>query len=151
MIITWLTGGLGNQMFQYAAGLALAEHRRTVLKLDVSWFREDPEYEPHNRYALSCFNITEQFAVREEIERLRGVPLTKMERWSAHLGRALRLYQYANRYASKANLHCAESFEYYPDSMNNRTTHIFKACGSRNVFSRRCRTYFGCISTSAIQ
>jgi hypothetical protein len=27
-------------MFQYAAGLALAHRRNTVLKLDVSWFSE---------------------------------------------------------------------------------------------------------------
>ena len=80
MIITWLSGGLGNQMFQYAAGLALAERRRTVLKLDVSWFREDPGYEAHNRYALSCLNITEQFATQQEIERVRGVQFTRTER-----------------------------------------------------------------------
>ncbi len=95
MIITWLTGGLGNQMFQYASGLALAERRRTVLKLDVSWYREDPGYEAHNRYALSCWNITEQFATAEEIERLRGVQLTRTERWSVNLARALRLRRYA--------------------------------------------------------
>jgi hypothetical protein len=36
MTITRLTGGLANRMFQSAAGLALAEQHRTVLKLDVS-------------------------------------------------------------------------------------------------------------------
>lgn len=96
MIITWLTGGLGNQMFQYAAGLALAERHRTVLKLDVSWYRHDPAYEAHNRYALSCFNITEQFATAEEVERLRGVVLTRTERWTVPLARALRLRRYAD-------------------------------------------------------
>ena len=40
MIISKLFCGLGNQMFQYAAGLALAHRRNTVLKLDVSWFSE---------------------------------------------------------------------------------------------------------------
>jgi hypothetical protein len=94
MIITWLTGGLGNQMFQYAAGLALAEKRRTVLKLDVSWYRDDPAYEAHNRYGLSCFNITEQFATAEETERLRGVPLTRTERWTLPFARLLRLRRY---------------------------------------------------------
>ncbi len=113
MIITWLTGGLGNQMFQYAAGLSLAEHRRTVLKLDVSWFRLDPEYEAHNRYALSCFNITEQFAAPEEIDRVRGVQLTRTERWAAHLARRLRLYRYANRHAGPSNLHYAKDFKFY--------------------------------------
>ncbi len=97
MIISWLTGGLGNQMFQYAAGLALAEHRRTVLKLDVSWFREYAEYEAHNRYALSCFNITEQFATQEELDRLGRLRLTRLERWSVAAARRLRFPNYARR------------------------------------------------------
>ena len=114
MIITWLTGGLGNQMFQYAAGLALAEHRRTVLKLDVAWFREDPSYEAHNRYGLSCFNITEQFATQEEIDRVRGVQLTRTERWSVALARAVRLRRYAQRHAAPSNWHQPPTFAFYP-------------------------------------
>lgn len=115
MIISWLTGGLGNQMFQYAAGLALAEQRRTVLKLDVSWFKERVEYEAHNRYALSCFNITEQFATQEEIDRVRGVALTRTERWTVALARALRLYRYANRHMAPTNWHRPPSFNFYPE------------------------------------
>lgn len=115
MIITSLTGGLGNQMFQYAAGLALAERRRTVLKLDVSWYGEDPRYEAHNRYALSCLNITEQFATTEEIDALRGVPLTRTERWSVALARGLRLYRYAGRHTARGNLHSAPTFAFYPE------------------------------------
>lgn len=115
MIVSWLTGGLGNQMFQYAAGLALAEHRRTVLKLDVSWYREYPEYEAHNRYALSCFNITEQFATPEELERVQGVSLTRTERWSVAVARALRFYRYANRHAAPGNWHKPPTFAFYPE------------------------------------
>ena len=115
MIITYLTGGLGNQMFQYAAGLALAERRRTVLKLDVSWFREDPAFEAHNRYALSCFNVTEQFATQEEIDHVRGVSLTRTERWSAALARALRLYRYAHRHTAPTNWHRPPTFRFYPE------------------------------------
>lgn len=115
MIITWLTGGLGNQMFQYAAGLALAEHRRTTLKLDASWFRADPAYEAHNRYALSCLNITEQFATQDEIDRVRGVPLTRTERWSVALARALRFHRYAQRHAGPANWHRPPTFRFYPE------------------------------------
>ncbi len=114
MIITWLTGGLGNQMFQYAAGLALAERRRTVLKLDVSWFRDDPAYEAHNRYALSCFNITEQFATQEEIDCVRGVQLTRTERWSVAAARALRFRRHAERHAAPANWHRPPTFAFYP-------------------------------------
>jgi len=115
MIISWLTGGLGNQMFQYAAGLALAEQRRTVLKLDVSWFREDPAYEAHNRYALSCFNITEQFATQEEIDRVRGFPLTRTERWSVALARVLRLRAHVRRLTPTGRLHRPPGFGFYPE------------------------------------
>jgi len=115
MIITYLTGGLGNQMFQYAAGLALAERRRTVLKLDTTWFHEDPAYEAHNRYALSCFNVTEQFATAEEVDRVRGINLTRTERWSLRLARSLRLYRYAQRYSAPANWHRSPSFTFYPE------------------------------------
>ncbi len=104
MIITRLQGGLGNQMFQYAAGLALAERRRTVLKLDVSWFREYLEFEAHNRYALSCFNITEQFATQEEIDRVAGVNLTRAERWSIALAERLHFYRYARRHAGSSHI-----------------------------------------------
>jgi len=38
MIIVKLIGGLGNQMFQYAAGCALALRLGAKLKLDVSDF-----------------------------------------------------------------------------------------------------------------
>ncbi len=67
-------------MFQYAAGLALAEHRRTILKLDPSWFRYDSEQELHNRYSLNCFNIVEQFATEDEVRRIKERPISKSER-----------------------------------------------------------------------
>ncbi len=39
MITVSLIGGLGNQMFQYAAGKALAERHGVPLALDLSGFR----------------------------------------------------------------------------------------------------------------
>lgn len=42
MIITTLKGGLGNQLFQYAAGCYLAERHQTQLRVDVTFF--------HNTY-----------------------------------------------------------------------------------------------------
>ncbi len=115
MIIVRLTGGLGNQMFQYAAGLSLAEMHRTVLKLDVSWFRMDPQYEAHNRYALSCLNITEQFATQEEVDRVRGVSLTTIEQASIRVARAVRFFRYADSLPSHGNLHYEKSLNFYPE------------------------------------
>jgi hypothetical protein len=53
VIVTRLMGGLGNQMFQYAAGRALALRTGAMLKLDISY------YDTHRdrRYALGCFRI----------------------------------------------------------------------------------------------
>lgn len=115
MIISRLRGGLGNQMFQYAAGLALAQRRHTVLKLDVSWFREHPEYEAHNVYGLHCFNLPGQFASAEELRVARGVRLTRTERWSVALARVLRFRQYAERLAAPGTSHRPPTFRFYPE------------------------------------
>lgn len=57
-VITRLNGGLGNQMFQYAAGRALAERLGVLLKLDLS------EFETYSlrRYELNKFNISAEIA-----------------------------------------------------------------------------------------
>jgi hypothetical protein len=41
MIIVELKGGLGNQMFQYAAGTSLAQHLNTEVKFDLSYFKNN--------------------------------------------------------------------------------------------------------------
>ena len=54
-------GGLGNQLFQYAAGRAMALRNDAELKLDVlSGFAYDDIY--HRAYCLKHFNIVERFA-----------------------------------------------------------------------------------------
>jgi hypothetical protein len=69
MIYTRLFCGLGNQMFQYAAGLALAHVRNTVLKLDVSWFSQGNAAVAHERYGLDCFVLNGQFATQWKLTR----------------------------------------------------------------------------------
>jgi hypothetical protein len=53
MIIVRLAGGLGNQMFQYAAGRAHSLRRGVPLKLDLSWFQGQTS----RRFNLDCFRI----------------------------------------------------------------------------------------------
>ncbi|MFQ6601619.1 alpha-1,2-fucosyltransferase [Flavobacterium sp. C3NV] len=53
MIVVQLIGGLGNQLFQYAAAKALALETKQKLYLDVSQFES---YKLHN-YALNHFNV----------------------------------------------------------------------------------------------
>lgn len=67
MIIIKLMGGLGNQMFEYAAGRRLAHSLGVDLKLDISGFEKDPL----RNYALGEFNIVEYFARPEEVLSLK--------------------------------------------------------------------------------
>lgn len=48
-----LMSGLGNQLFQYAAGRRVADQTGTKLRFDISFFAS----EPHREYALGDFRI----------------------------------------------------------------------------------------------
>ncbi|GAJ06962.1 unnamed protein product, partial [marine sediment metagenome] len=67
MVIVQLKGGLGNQMFQYAAARRIAYMNNTSLKLDISYF----ESSKLRTYDLGCFNIIEDFASTREIRCLK--------------------------------------------------------------------------------
>ncbi|NOT76819.1 MAG: alpha-1,2-fucosyltransferase [Cyclobacteriaceae bacterium] len=68
MIIVRLRGGLGNQLFQYAAGSALAEHYKTELTLDLYTYTKHP----YRKFELSKFNIDAREATRKEIHQFTG-------------------------------------------------------------------------------
>lgn len=70
VIIIRLTGGLGNQMFQYAVGRTTSLKARTSLKLDISSYAND-KFGRH--YSLDIFNIKATLATPQEIEKLRPV------------------------------------------------------------------------------
>ncbi len=58
-IYSYLQGGLGNQMFQYAIARALSEHYQSTFLLDRSWF-DKPQAETTPRpYQLDLLNIQE--------------------------------------------------------------------------------------------
>ena len=67
MIITRISAGMGNQMFMYAAGLALSQRLNTELKLDIYEFGD----RSFRKYALNTFpNITEESASFRDIYKL---------------------------------------------------------------------------------
>ena len=66
MIVSEIMGGLGNQMFQYACGRAVAEKNHTLLELDVSWF-----FDKSRQYGLGKFNIQEHICHNPNILKLK--------------------------------------------------------------------------------
>jgi hypothetical protein len=81
MIITKLYGGLGNQMYQYAAGLSLAKRLSTELFLDLSWF-EEVKHQPEltlREYELNQFGIKpKEISLKERVDlRLRPPTILK--------------------------------------------------------------------------
>lgn len=68
MIITRLTGGLGNQLFQYAAGRRLALRHGVPLKLDLG----DYVGNPLRSYRLGHWAVAAEPATAAEIAALRG-------------------------------------------------------------------------------
>ena len=69
MIIAKIKGGLGNQLFQYAVGRAVALHHKVPLKLDITIFET---YKLHNGYRLDEFAIQSDIASKNEIITLKG-------------------------------------------------------------------------------
>jgi len=70
MIIVKLTGGLGNQMFQYAAGCRLAQRHDVRLKLDLSNFAATAPGDTPRNYALNVFQLEPHLAEQQEIADL---------------------------------------------------------------------------------
>lgn len=80
MIIVKLMGGLGNQMFQYAAGRHLAYTHNTVLKLDPSFFNAPGNHTPR-QYALDIFELKGVFASEDEINSFKNAPTGRYSRF----------------------------------------------------------------------
>jgi hypothetical protein len=71
MVITKITNGMGNQMFQYAAARAHAARNKTTVRLDLMWFL----YNKARKYGLSCFNLSGKRASLVQILYLRGMTM----------------------------------------------------------------------------
>ena len=75
MVIVELSGGLGNQLFQYAVSRCLALKLNTELKLDLSKAKVSLNPKGHGNYRLGDFNIQENFATSEEVAHVKATGL----------------------------------------------------------------------------
>lgn len=70
MVISQLIGGLGNQMFQYAAGRAISLELGVPLRLDISGFAN---YGLHQGFELErIFNCPVEIANEEDVKNILG-------------------------------------------------------------------------------
>lgn len=82
-VIAHLMGGLGNQMFQYAAGRALALRTATSLKLDLSGFGIGDR----RRFELDSLPIQAAPATQEELAALGAAGFARSARLVRLIGR----------------------------------------------------------------
>jgi len=66
MIVVRLSGGLGNQLFQYAAGQRLAKLHHTELVLDTYWYAHTPRRDTPRTYELWHYPVQARLAVKAE-------------------------------------------------------------------------------------
>jgi hypothetical protein len=94
MIIVKLCGGIGNQMFQVAAGLALAVHYKTDLKFDINFFRNvdnSSEIVPSRKFRIGAFNRKYEIADMDEISLFSDGKKSIANRLKSYLIKPVRL------------------------------------------------------------
>lgn len=84
MIVSRIWAGLGNQLFQYAAGKCKAALQNTTFKLDCRWFGMTIPGDTPRRYELDIFQFQAEKASESEI---RQFPFTAIPRLK--LGRSI--------------------------------------------------------------
>lgn len=68
MIVSRITSGLGNQLFQYATGFSIARREKRLFFVDTSWFQYFQKHTPRRVYRLAAMGLE-----RAECECSRGV------------------------------------------------------------------------------
>ncbi len=105
-----MKGGLGNQLFQYAAGRALSirqvksSESEVILKIDINGYGENNGIDTMRHYSLSPFNIRANIATNSEIRKLKypfgifskGMRFIKNNIFHQyHLGFSKTIYEYS--------------------------------------------------------
>jgi len=106
VIITKLKGGLGNQLFQSAAGLRLAYLRKTQLKVELSELK-NPNVHTPRRYEMDSFRFSAEIASPADMAAIAGSARGVIRTW------------FARRFEAKSGFPARERhFHFDPDVMS---------------------------------
>jgi len=111
MIYTRITGGIGNQLFNYTLGRYLAEKHKVELVLDISWFRQFP----YRTYDLDRFNITGRIPTLYERAGLWQMRDTQPNKYNRVAKRFTKLLPHIT-YAREKSLHFDPTMLSLPDN-----------------------------------
>lgn len=103
MIIVRLTGGLGNQMFQYAAARNLAYSRNTILKLDTTFLDGDNGNCTPRSYMLGHFAIEASVASFREVDDIVGEDKNIFSSAASQFWRAIKFTGTTHRLYNEGN------------------------------------------------
>ena len=94
MILVELIGGMGNQMFQYAAAKSLALHHHVELKLVTNnTGKKIPEGIQQRQFDLHHFHLPDPFATAAEINLLSSISLMEKIREKARPNHKRKIYR----------------------------------------------------------
>ena len=110
MVIVRLSGGIGNQMFQYAAARRVSCVNNAPLFLDLAWFQE-PGWWTQRNYELGAFRITGEEASDDVVNAF------KTKRQNA-LFRRLPFFLKKRIFHTRQTHIIEKSFDFDPDILN---------------------------------
>lgn len=141
MILSAVMSGLGNQLYQYANGRAIAQRLKTDLYLDIRWFEDKgifgDESSVDNMYYLDKLNIN------AKTYTIRGSEDGKISKYFR-----IKKASYKNRFLAKTIFSGKYFFEYYGDitrydpNFQNIIDNSYIACCSQSY-----KNFFGILQT----
>lgn len=112
-----LSGGLGNQLFQYAFARALSSRERSEVMLDPSWLASHQRGVTRRALKLGKFNITLPFAQPEDMHRA-GIPDIAREDLAGKVRRKLFTWCERLRPADAKKKIFETKFRYMPSALD---------------------------------
>lgn len=116
LAIVMLSGGIGNQLFQYAFARALFSRGRSEVMLDPSWLASHQRGVTRRALKLGKFNITLPFAQSEDMHRA-GIPDIAREDLAGKVRRKLFTWRERLRPAEAKKKIFETKFRYMPSAL----------------------------------